>query len=168
MDEDLIVWCVYWVCAIINILILWKMKKEEFYKDGVTLFDTIVMSIATFVPVINLVASMLLLFAFVGLFASEIVIIKPKQTKEDDGIKQVPTEILPKESIVKVGQKYTLNCSKGSPFGTEFPQYPSIILEVKEGWVRYRNVGSYYLDNRMEEEVFLRIHTLVADKSPMS
>lgn len=164
MDKDLIVWCVYWVCVVINITLLWKFKKEEFHKDGVTLFDAIMILISIFVPVINLVASMLLLFAFVGLFASEIVIIKPKQTKEDNEIKQVPTEILPKESIVKVGQKYTLNCSKGSPFGTEFPQYPAIVLEVKDGWVRYRN-SVHYQDGRAEEETFLSMYTLVVDNS---
>lgn len=167
MDKDLIVWCVYWVCVVINIPLLWKFKKEEFYEDGITLFDAITMLISIFVPVINLVASMLLLFAFVGLFASEIVIIKPKQTKEDDETKQVHTEILPKESVVKVGQKYTLNCSKGSPFGTEFPQYPAIVLEVKDGWVRYRN-SAHYRDGRAEEGTFLSMYTLVVDNSPMN
>lgn len=81
MDKDLIVWCIYLVCVVINIPLLWKFKKEEFYEDGITLFDVILMLILVFTPSINLMMTIILLATCFGCYTSKIIIIKPKQNK---------------------------------------------------------------------------------------
>ncbi len=58
----------------------------------------------------------------------------------------------------KVGEKWFLRGDDGDPFGANHD--PVLILEVKEGWVRYK-MSRLFDDNRKPISDFIVMYTLV-------
>jgi hypothetical protein len=67
--------------------------------------------------------------------------------------------VKPKPELPKVGSLWGLANRNGDPFPSKkYP--PSVILDVKDGWVRYR-IGSVFNDERMELSSFLYVYRKV-------
>ena len=74
-----------------------------------------------------------------------------------------------KQRVPVIGEKWFfegLNGEDDSPWpSTKKPRFsPVIILDVKEGWVRYR-IGAFYPDERLKMESFLSMYTPSKEKT---
>lgn len=60
------------------------------------------------------------------------------------------------------GDEYVFTPDKSDPFPSRYAEYPHAVLEVKNGWVRYRWSNTYnHQDERMELRLFQALHRKV-------
>lgn len=65
--------------------------------------------------------------------------------------------------IPKIGQKWRLKNNDGSPWSKSKSKLPpAFILDVKDGWVRYKiGSGNYWNDERDKIDLFQKVYELV-------
>ena len=63
------------------------------------------------------------------------------------------------EAKLEIGSRWVLKGKNGDPFESKKCSVYSTILDVKDGWVRYKmGRGNFFKDNRMEISSFLYIY----------
>jgi hypothetical protein len=59
-------------------------------------------------------------------------------------------------SVPAKGDKWILRTDNGDPWGCKFP--PVKVLDVKDGWVRYKIGDIIFTDERMKIEQFVSVY----------
>ena len=55
-----------------------------------------------------------------------------------------------------IGAQWVLRSEDGDPWGRKY--HPAEILDVKEGWVRYKIGDIIFTDERMKQDMFVEIY----------